>query len=112
MIGDYERLVQVFINILNNAYKYTNEGSIDIVVTEERSQIIVSIKDTGTGIALDEQPFIFERFYRGEKSRNRKTGGAGIGLTVVKAIVEAHGGKVAVQSTLHQGSEFIVRFPK
>lgn len=111
MFGDYARLVQVFVNLLNNAYKYTNEGSIHVFVSEERSEIKVKIKDTGEGIAPDELPFIFERFYRGEKSRNRKTGGAGIGLAVVKAIVEAHGGKVTVQSTIKQGSEFIVQFP-
>lgn len=112
MTGDYARLVQVFVNLLNNACKYTNEGSIFVGIFNEQSEIKVTIRDTGVGIAPDELPFIFERFYRGEKSRNRKTGGAGIGLAVVKAIVEAHGGKVTVQSTINQGSEFIVRFPE
>lgn len=112
LTGDYGRLVQVFVNLLNNAYKYTNEGSIRVVISEEPSYAKVTITDTGTGIAQDELPFIFERFYRGEKSRNRKTGGAGIGLAIVKAIVEAHGGTIDAASTLHQGSEFSVRLPK
>ncbi|MFL1673271.1 HAMP domain-containing sensor histidine kinase [Paenibacillus dendritiformis] len=112
LTGDYGRLVQVFVNLLNNAYKYTNEGSIRVVISEEPSYAKVTITDTGTGIAQEELPFIFERFYRGEKSRNRKTGGAGIGLAIVKAIVEAHGGIIEVTSAVGQGSEFSVRLPK
>jgi len=110
--GDYSRLVQVFVNLLNNAYKYTSRGKIQVTLAEERFEAKVSIADTGAGIAADELPFIFERFYRGEKSRNRKTGGAGIGLAVAKAIVEAHGGKITVHSTINEGSEFTVHFPK
>ncbi|NGP59363.1 HAMP domain-containing histidine kinase [Paenibacillus thiaminolyticus] len=110
--GDYGRLVQVFVNLLNNAYKYTNEGSIRLVISEEPSYAKVTITDTGTGIDPAELPFIFERFYRGEKSRNRKTGGAGIGLAIVKAIVEAHGGSIEVTSAVGQGSEFTIRLPK
>lgn len=112
MVGDYDRLLQVFVNLLNNAYKYTLEGRIDLGISEDSSGIIVTITDTGAGINPDELPFIFERFYRGEKSRNRKTGGAGIGLAIVKAIVEAHGGTVTVHSEINDGSEFKVYFPK
>ncbi|BFH14100.1 HAMP domain-containing histidine kinase [Paenibacillus melissococcoides] len=112
LTGDYVRLVQVFVNLLNNAYKYTNEGNIRVVISEEPAYAKVTISDTGTGIGQEELPFIFERFYRGEKSRNRKTGGAGIGLAIVKAIVEAHGGHIAVQSAVGQGSQFSVRLPK
>ncbi|MCL6604627.1 MAG: HAMP domain-containing histidine kinase [Paenibacillus sp.] len=112
MVGDYDRLLQVFVNLLNNAYKYTLEGRIDVGISEDSSGILVTITDTGTGINRDELPFIFERFYRGEKSRNRKTGGAGIGLAIVKAIVEAHGGTVTVHSDINEGSEFKVYFPK
>ncbi|CAH8712136.1 HAMP domain-containing histidine kinase [Paenibacillus thiaminolyticus] len=110
--GDYGRLVQVFVNLLNNAYKYTNEGSIRLVISEEPPYAKVTITDTGTGIDPAELPFIFERFYRGEKSRNRKTGGAGIGLAIVKAIVEAHGGSIEVASAVGQGSKFTIRLPK
>ncbi|WCF10921.1 HAMP domain-containing histidine kinase [Paenibacillus thiaminolyticus] len=110
--GDYGRLVQVFVNLLNNAYKYTNEGSIHLVISEEPPYAKVTITDTGTGIDPAELPFIFERFYRGEKSRSRKTGGAGIGLAIVKAIVEAHGGSIEVASAVGQGSKFTIRLPK
>lgn len=110
--GDYERLVQVFVNVLNNALKYTKEGRIEVTLSEEPSEVQVTIADTGAGIAADELPYIFERFYRGEKSRSRKTGGAGIGLSIVKAIVEAHGGRVTVSSTLGSGSAFCVHLPK
>ncbi|OKP92990.1 cell wall metabolism sensor histidine kinase WalK [Paenibacillus sp. P32E] len=110
--GDYERLVQVFVNLLNNALKFTKEGQVEITFLENPSEVIVSIADTGAGIAEDELPYIFERFYRGEKSRSRKTGGAGIGLAIVKAIVEAHGGQITVSSTLGSGTEFNVHLPR
>lgn len=110
--GDYDRLVQVFSNLLNNAYKYTSEGSIRVSLSESTTDAEVTITDTGAGIAPDELPLIFERFYRGDKSRNRKTGGAGIGLAIVKAIVEAHGGAVRVNSVVEQGTQFCVRIPK
>ncbi|MNN45559.1 Alkaline phosphatase synthesis sensor protein PhoR [compost metagenome] len=112
VIGDYTRLVQVFTNLLHNSFKYTNQGRIHVVITEYQAFSIVKISDTGLGIGEDELPYIFERFYRGEKSRNRKTGGAGIGLAIVKAIIEAHGGSIEVQSELNKGTEFIVRLPK
>ncbi|MDQ0194625.1 sensor histidine kinase [Paenibacillus wynnii] len=112
LTGDYERLLQVFVNLLNNAYKFTQEGLIEVRISEDLSGVNVTITDTGTGISPDEIPFIFERFYRGDKSRNRKTGGAGIGLAIVKAIVEAHGGEIKVRSVLNEGSEFNIHFPK
>jgi len=112
MTGDRERLLQVFVNLLNNAYKYTQRGQIDVGLYEEAAEIRITVTDTGLGITSEELPFIFERFYRGEKSRNRKTGGAGIGLAIVKAIVEAHGGKITVSSLIHEGSTFVITFPK
>ncbi|WP_052339240.1 sensor histidine kinase [Gorillibacterium massiliense] len=112
MNGDYARLVQVFSNLFSNAYKYTNSGSILVTLTDKGTEDQVTITDTGMGIAAEELPFIFERFYRGEKSRNRKTGGAGIGLAIVKAIVEAHEGLIFVESTVHQGTKVTVRFPR
>ncbi|MNP06318.1 Alkaline phosphatase synthesis sensor protein PhoR [compost metagenome] len=111
IIGDAGRLIQVFVNLLNNAYKYTSEGSIHVRIFETADHITVSLSDTGTGIESDELPHIFERFYRGDKSRNRKTGGAGIGLAIVKAIVEAHGGSIDVESKINQGTRFTLHFP-
>jgi len=110
--GDAGRLVQVFVNLLNNAYKYTGEGSIHVSISEVADHVNVTVSDTGTGIASDELPYIFERFYRGDKSRNRRTGGAGIGLAIVKAIVEAHGGSIQVESKIYQGTRFTLLFPK
>ncbi|MDN4067610.1 ATP-binding protein [Paenibacillus vini] len=110
--GDSGRLIQVFVNLLNNAYKYTSEGSIHIRIFETADHVTVSMSDTGTGISSDELPHIFERFYRGDKSRNRRTGGAGIGLAIVKAIVEAHGGHIHAESEIDQGTRFTLHFPK
>jgi signal transduction histidine kinase len=99
--ADYDRLKQVFINILSNAVKYTDGapsgegGSITITVDKtENSQCKVIIADTGIGIPEEDLPHVFERFYRSDKSRSRNTGGAGIGLTIAAAIVHAHGGTI------------------
>lgn len=113
VIADKDRISQVILNLLSNAIKYTKEfGQIKIRIDETESFGQFSIKDDGIGVSKEEQPFIFERFYRADKSRNRKTGGAGIGLAIVKSIVEAHGGNVEVESELGKGSCFYVSLPK
>ncbi len=100
-------------NLLSNAVKYTPEGgAIEIKVYETDRWVIVKVKDTGIGIPEAELPLIFERFYRTDKSRNRKFGGAGIGLAIVKSIVAAHDGTVTVESVKEQGSCFTVSIPK
>ncbi|NGM84177.1 HAMP domain-containing histidine kinase [Paenibacillus sp. 7124] len=109
--GDRSRLVQVFVNLISNAYKYTSSGSIHIEVSKEKAEGVVIVSDPGMGITEEELPYIFERFYRGEKSRNRKTGGAGIGLAVVKAIVDAHSGSIHVESEINKGTTVRVRLP-
>jgi signal transduction histidine kinase len=99
IIADYDRIKQVFINILSNAIKYTDRGSITISLTEtENARCKISIADTGIGIPEDELPHVFDRFYRSDKSRNRSTGGAGIGLTIAAAIVRAHGGTIEAKN--------------
>ena len=111
--ADKNRFSQVIANLLSNAVKYTPEGGvIGIVVSETDRLGIVKIMDSGIGISEKELPFIFERFYRTDKSRNRKSGGAGIGLAIVKSIVEAHGGTVTAESVEEQGSSFTVSIPK
>lgn len=111
--GDRDKISQVIINLLSNALKYTPEGGkISVIVREEEDKAVVTIGDTGFGIPPEDLPHIFERFYRADKSRNRLTGGAGIGLTIAKAIVEAHKGRIEVESRLDQGTEFTVFFPK
>ncbi|MDR7811065.1 HAMP domain-containing sensor histidine kinase [Lacrimispora sp.] len=111
--ADKNRFSQVVANLLSNAVKYTPEGgAIEIKVYEMDRWGIVKVKDTGIGIPEAELPLIFERFYRTDKSRNRKFGGAGIGLAIVKSIVAAHDGTVTVESVKEQGSCFTVSIPK
>jgi two-component system sensor histidine kinase BaeS len=111
--ADKNRFSQVVANLLSNAVKYTPEGgAIGIEVYETDRLGIVKVTDTGIGIPETELPLIFERFYRTDKSRNRKSGGAGIGLAIVKSIVNAHGGTVTVESIKEQGSCFTVSIPK
>jgi signal transduction histidine kinase len=97
--ADYDRLKQVFINLLSNAVTYTDTGSITISVNETE----VSIRDTGSGIAPEDLPHIFERFYRADKSRSRDTGGSGIGLAIAAAIVRAHGWSITAEHNGENG---------
>lgn len=99
--ADSEKLAQVFSNLLQNAWQYTPSGG-TIRISAERSpgEIKLTFANTGERIAEEDLPFIFERFYRGEKSRSREHGGAGLGLAIVKELIEAHGGTVAAESTL------------
>jgi signal transduction histidine kinase len=108
---DPTRMRQVFANLLDNAIKYTpDDGTVTIQVREEPGQAVAVFRDTGVGIPAEEQDRIWTRLYRGDKSRSQR--GLGLGLSLVKAVVEAHGGKVTVTSRPNQGSEFIVRLPR
>lgn len=112
ILVDRDRISQVIINLLSNAIKYTNEGgTIDINISESNKFVALSIKDNGIGISPEEIPFVFERFYRGDKSRNKMTGGSGIGLAIVKSIVMAHEGKIELKSDLGKGSCFTIKLP-
>ena len=111
--ADKERLLQVMMNLISNAVKYTPEGGhIHVKVVDADQTGIIRVKDDGIGIPEQDLPLIFERLYRTDKSRNRKTGGAGIGLSIAKSIVEAHGGAITVDSQVNQGSCFTVSIPK
>ncbi len=113
IVADEERISQVMVNLISNAVKYTQEGDKIIIHMEESNEEVkVTISDTGIGIDKEEIPYVFERFYRADKSRNRKTGGAGIGLAIVKTIVEAHGGSITIESEKGKGTSFTVRLPK
>lgn len=111
--ADKDRISQVIINLITNAVKYTNEGgAININISESNKFVSLSIKDNGIGIQEKEIPFVFERFYRGDKSRNKSTGGSGIGLAIVKSIVMAHEGKIELESELGKGSCFTIKLPR
>lgn len=111
--ADKDRVSQVITNILSNAVKYTPDGGhIRIEVKGSEFDGIVSIQDDGIGISQKDIPFVFERFYRTDQSRSRKTGGAGIGLTIAKSIVEAHRGNISIESQENKGSRFTVTLPK
>ncbi|MDR3051808.1 MAG: HAMP domain-containing protein [Oscillospiraceae bacterium] len=113
ILADRDRLHRVVANLLSNAIKYTPEGGhIRVAVQNTPHSGVLLVEDDGIGIPAEELPLIFERFYRTDKSRNRKTGGAGIGLTIAKAIVTAHGGKIEAQSAPNRGSRFVVTLPR
>lgn len=112
IVGDKDKLNQVFINIISNAIKFSPEGGkIDIKITEDGGTVSVKIKDTGMGIPEKDLPYVFERFYRTDLSRNRKTGGSGIGLTIARSIVKAHNGEIIAESEEGKGSIFTVTLP-
>jgi signal transduction histidine kinase len=110
-VVDATRMRQAFANLLDNALKYTPEGgNVRLSCAVESGRVTMRVRDTGLGIPPDEQPRIWERLYRGDKSRSQR--GLGLGLSLVKAIVEAHHGEVSVQSQPGEGSEFVVALPQ
>lgn len=112
LFGDKNKLRQVFVNLIQNAIKYTEHGKVEIVIEEEKKHGLIIIRDTGIGIPDEDINRIFERFYRVDKARSRAVGGTGLGLAIVKHIIEAHGSKIEVKSQLNQGSEFSFRLKK
>jgi two-component system sensor histidine kinase BaeS len=111
--ADRDKISQVIINLVSNALKYTPEGGrVDIEVKGTERSVELVVSDSGNGIPPEDLPYIFERFYRADKSRNRLTGGSGLGLTITRAIVEAHKGEISISSELNKGTIFTVRLPK
>ncbi len=111
--ADLTRLAQVFLNLLNNAAKYSDPGGqIRLIVEPQGSEVVVTVKDTGIGIAANQLPHIFQMFTQVDRSLERSQGGLGIGLTLVNRLVEMHGGSVeATSEGPGNGSEFVVRLP-
>jgi signal transduction histidine kinase len=111
--GDPERLTQVVTNLLTNAVQYNQaHGEVRVTVGEGGGTVVLTITDTGPGIAAEDLAYIFDRFFRADKSRTNSSGNAGLGLAISKAIVEAHGGTIEVSSQLEQGTNFTVRLPQ
>jgi len=111
--ADPEKLNQVLINLLDNAIKYTpDRGTISVGAAESDTAVTIEVRDSGIGIPKEDLTRIFERFYRVDRTRSRELGGTGLGLSIVKHIVEAHGGKITVESELGKGSRFILVLPK
>ena len=118
VLMDPDRISQVITNLLSNSLQYSSEGdAIRISVTEnkagnpENRSLLVTVGDSGQGIAEEDLPHIFDRYYRGVQSKEKRAGGSGIGLTVVKELVEAHRGKVWVESVQGKGSKFFFTLP-
>jgi heavy metal sensor kinase len=112
VVGDRVRLQQVIVNLIDNAIKYTQVGgAIEVRVSREENAALLEVSDNGLGIPAQALPHVFERFYRADKARSRATGGAGLGLSIVKAICAAHNGEIKVSSQEGRGSSFRVELP-
>ena len=114
VIGDHERLRQLLLNLGANALRFTPpEGSVEIRCAVTGQRVCVHVRDTGAGIAPEDQPRIFDRFYRADpgRARDSQSGGAGLGLSIAKSIAEAHGGSISVHSEVGKGSTFTVELP-
>lgn len=110
---DKKRMEQVLVNLLENSIRYTGvNGEISILVKIEKNKLIFELSDTGQGIPKEDLPFIFERFYRVDKARTSNRGGSGLGLSIVKQIVNLHRGEIRVHSKEGQGTTFTIELPK
>lgn len=108
--ADYDKLKQVLINLIENALLYS-KGNVNLFSKLKNKKVRITVQDNGIGLTYDQKERIFGRFIRTDESRARNSGGAGLGLSIVRDIVEAHGGEIYVQSELEVGSEFIIELP-
>ncbi len=112
ILGDVDRLEQVLVNIVGNAIKYTKDGGrIKVTLEKDASFCYIKVKDNGIGIPKEDSDRIFERFYRVDKARSRSMGGTGLGLAIAKEIVDAHGGKISLESRENKGTEVTIALP-
>ncbi len=112
VLMDTQQIGRVLANLLTNALRHTPPGgTIEIRASAVAGDVLVEVRDTGEGIGAEDLPHVFDRFYRGEKSRSRSSGGAGLGLAIAKGIVEAHGGTIAVSSGAGECTRFLFRLP-
>ena len=107
-----ELIKRMILNLLDNAVKYTSKGGEILLALEKHNgSAEIVVRDTGIGISENDQQRVFDRFYRVDKARSRALGGAGLGLSIVHSIVEAHGGKISIESATHRGTTFTVTLP-
>lgn len=111
LTADYDRLNQVLSNLISNALRHTpKDGSISLITESNENGIRIQVIDTGSGIPAEDLPFIFDRFWRGDKSRTGRTN-SGLGLAIAKQLIQAHGGTIEVESEIEKGTKFIVEIP-
>ena len=109
---DTFRFEQVFVNLIDNAIKYTDFGGITIQAFSDADKVHINIMDSGLGIAKEHHSRVFERFYLVDKSRSRKVGGTGLGLSIVKHIIMHHNGEIFLTSEINKGTTFHIIIPK
>jgi heavy metal sensor kinase len=113
VLGDRDRLTDLMTNLCSNAIQYNREGgTVRIDGWAENGDACIRVRDTGSGISAEDLPHVFERFYRADKARASHSGGAGLGLAIARSIVEAHGGRIAIESVVGRGTEVTVRLPR
>ena len=110
-VGDPGKIEQVIDNLVSNAIKYTNEGSVSLAYYKVDGQVEVKVEDTGIGISEEHLNRLFDRFYRTDNARSRDKGGTGLGLAVVRSILNAHGSEIEIESETGEGSTFRFRLP-
>jgi signal transduction histidine kinase len=108
---DEDKLKQVLINIIGNSIKYTNEGSVDVKISNKEDNLVISIKDTGIGMSAKEREHLFEKFYRIKNKKTQDVVGTGLGLWITKQIVEMMKGSIFVDSIEEVGTQVTIQFP-
>jgi len=111
LLGDSDRIMQVLINLISNAIKFTKEGSIKVELKSINGKPEIVVRDTGIGISKSDQKRLFTKFFRADDEYTRSVGGTGLGLSITKTIIEKHGGEIKVKSEVNKGTEFRVILP-
>ena len=110
--GDWHRLDQVVGNLVSNALRYTAEGGEIILGADKKDTVVkITVQDSGAGIPAEDLPYVFDRFWKGDKTRSRTSGGSGLGLAIARQLVSAHGGTIAIESEEGVGTRFTVELP-
>jgi len=113
VLGDPQRVEQILGNLISNAIRYSPFGGVvKIRLNADGQDLLVQVKDSGSGIPPDALPFIFDRFYRADKSRSRNEGGSGLGLAIARQLAQAHGGNLTAENASDGGAIFTLRMPK